>query len=430
MSSGQELLLQALARGERRESSLTGEPSPGDWADLLLIATPGLHPYLAWRLPQLIDWQRITPEVRHALTLAQRGATIGYLRRQSLLRRAADALNGAGVPFVVLKGMVLAHLAYPDPSLRPMGDLDLWIRPEFLDTGAAALIAAGLRYPPEREARTRAAHLAELESTRLLELHETGGRLALELHSVVKSMAAVAPAWAGAAWERTVTARLGGVEVRVLHSEDMLTHLAVHCSEHHHFTMGLRPLLDIALWLEARGTELDWSRMAERWQVDGGATWIVLTLALTRELLGASIPATYSGEALAAAGLTPVYQLARNQVLGAHRTLPQQTLAKVSAERSLAGRARWLGYRLTGWYWQGPPGVSRSAREATTEALRRMGHDLRYKLPPYLNGFVTGSLRGAELRRRQEPAVERERLAAMVNEMEGRSREDPRLKPP
>ncbi len=247
----------------------------------------------------------------------------------------------------------------------------------------------------------------------------TGGSLVLELHGVVQSMATVAPAWADVAWERRVSVCLGGVVAQILDPEDMLTHLAVHCSAHHRFALGLGPLLDIALWIEAAGPRLDWPRMAERWDRDGGATWIRLTLALVRELLGASIPPEFCGDIMAPGCFASLYQLAREQVLEAHRPLPP-TLAKVSADPSLAGRARWLAYRLTGWYWKGPPGARRSAREATAEAFRRMAHDLRHKLPPYITGWATGSLRGAELRRRQELAVGRERMAAMVEELEGR----------
>jgi hypothetical protein len=232
-------------------------------------------------------------------------------------------------------------------------------------------------------------------------------------------MAADAPGWADEAWKRCITVDLGGVRARVLHPEDMLAHLAVHCSGHHRFALGLGPVLDVALWTEAAGARLDWVGMAERWEREGGATWIRLTLALTREMLGAAIPGQFAVGGAGLEGLDPLLQLAREQVLEAHRTLPP-TLAKVSAEESFAGRARWLAYRLTAWYWKGPPGSRRTALQATSEAFRRMAHDLRHKLPPYFTGLVTGSLRGAEYRRRRALAVGRERLARLVEAEEQR----------
>jgi hypothetical protein len=411
MTDGRDLLLCALRRGARDERPrLDGVPD-GAWATLLTVTPRDLHPYLAYRLPQFIERERIPATVLEKCEIARRGSAVGHLQRQALLRRLTEALDRAGVPIVVLKGMVLAHLAYPDPSLRPMGDIDLWTRPEDLDTAASVILGVGMRYPERYAARTAAAYKVEEAPTRVFEL--PGTDLFLEVHSVVQSMTVVAPGWADQAWERCVTARLGGVEVRVLHAEDMLAHLAVHCSEHHRFTMGLRPLLDIALWIEAAGPRLDWPRMAERWNREGGDTWIRLTLALTRELLGAPIPTQFSGDAVRPEGFASLYALAREQVLEAHRTLPP-TLAKVSADPSLAGRARWLAYRLTAWYWQGPPGASRSVLQATVEAFRRMAADLRHKLPPYVHGLMSGSLRGEEFRKRKALAIGRDRLAELV----------------
>jgi hypothetical protein len=43
-----------------------------------------------------------------------------------------------------------------------------------------------------------------------------------------------------------------------------------------------------------------------------------------------------------------------------------------------------------------------------------MAHDLRYKIPPYLRGLVSGSLRGEEFRERRGLAAERERMAELV----------------
>ncbi|MDH5283361.1 MAG: nucleotidyltransferase family protein [Gemmatimonadota bacterium] len=417
MTRVQELLLRLLRRGEGGAAPLPAGISHTAWGELLGVAPRGLHPYLAYRLPQLVEQTGLPREVLQSLESIRRSAAIRHIGQQGLLIRAAQALDSAGVPFVVLKGMALAHLAYPDPSLRPMGDLDLWTRPEYLDAGTSALLEAGLRFPSLRELRSPAAYRAELAPTRVLELPMAGGHLVLELHGVVQSMAVVASGWAEGAWNRCVTARLGGVEARVLHPEDMLAHLAVHCSEHHRFELGLGPLLDIALWTESAGAGLDWVGMADRWNRDGGATWIRLTLALARELLSARIPLEFADTAAGQEEFAPLYRMAREQVLEAHRALPL-TLAKVSAEPSLAGRFRWLAYRLTVWYWKGPPGERRTALHVTREALRRIAHDIRHKLPPYLSGLADGSLLGAEYRRRRALAAGRGQLPRLVAEHE------------
>ena len=44
-----------------------------------------------------------------------------------MLLRALEVLAAAGIPSRVLKGVALAHTAYPQPELRVFGDVDLLV---------------------------------------------------------------------------------------------------------------------------------------------------------------------------------------------------------------------------------------------------------------------------------------------------------------
>lgn len=407
MTEAQRLLLTLLRRDTRRESF--PEFSPEAWRELPAVAPRDLHPYLAWRLPQLTD------TVVAAIEPARRGAVVGHLPRQALLRRIAGALDGAGVPFVVLKGAALAHLAYPEPALRPMGDIDIWTRPELMDQASAALIASGIPYSARMELRRAAA--SPLESAPVRVFEAPGTPVVLELHGTVRSMAATAPAWLAAAWGRATPRDLGGVLARVPHPEDMLAHLAVHAGAHHQFAMGLRPLLDIALWLEREGEGLEWSALAGRWRRDGCLTWTCLALALAAELVAAPVPRDFLDEAGLPAEFSELRELALAQVLDSASTLPP-TLARLATTPTVGGQGRWLLHRLTKWYWEGPPGSDRGPLEVIRGAAQRMSSDVRTKLPSYLRGWRDGSLRGAEFRRRQALAEGRLRLLALVQRVE------------
>jgi hypothetical protein len=60
------------------------------------------------------------------------------------LVETTHALRSAGVEVVALKGAALAFFHYEDPSLRPMGDLDLLLRnPDDLERATAALAGGG-----------------------------------------------------------------------------------------------------------------------------------------------------------------------------------------------------------------------------------------------------------------------------------------------
>lgn len=115
-----------------------------------------------------MDWQRVLADARsfgvmpllhhhlHAragLPGAVRQDLAGFYQRQSLqslrlftvLGRVGRALDQAGVPFLLLKGAILAPWLYGDPALRPMTDLDLLIRPEHRQEAQQALAGLGFQ---------------------------------------------------------------------------------------------------------------------------------------------------------------------------------------------------------------------------------------------------------------------------------------------
>ena len=411
MTSPAELLLAILRQGTEPTHPAMDTMRESDWDALLASTHADLHPYLAYRLQALTRSERIPLSVREALQAARRSGVVAQLQRTALLRRMAAALDETAIPFVVLKGMVLAHLSYPEPGLRPMSDIDLWTRPEHLDAAAETLLAAGLQYPARLITRKPAAERPEAAPTRVFELPGTG--LVVEIHGQVKSMLAVSASWEEGAWARRIPAVLGEVEVQVLELGDTLTHLAVHCSAHHRFEFGLRALLDISLWLEYAAEQISWPTMQERWKQDGAGTWIYLTLALARDLLDAPVPTEYLRNTERPAHFDELRALAQAQVLGATKTMPP-ALARLSTLPSFGARAKWLANRLTAWYWNGREDVPRTPLETVRQAGRRMAHDIRYKIPPYLRGLVSGNLRGKELRQRRELAAGRARMAELV----------------
>jgi len=72
------------------------------------------------------------------------------LRLERALVRAADALDAAALPYLVLKGAALAHRWYPDPAQRLFADLDLVV-PSGRVRDASRILAdlLGTTPPPE-----------------------------------------------------------------------------------------------------------------------------------------------------------------------------------------------------------------------------------------------------------------------------------------
>jgi hypothetical protein len=152
-------------------------------------------------------------------------------RLQETLVSVVLALRAAGVEVVALKGAALAFFHYPEPALRPMGDLDLLLaEPGDLARATRALEGSGWRAlldtprhrvfvrPDERVARPAS---EDPENPVRIEVH-TSFRLPV-LGLVYDASAALR---AGAE-----TRDLGGTPVAIAAGDALPTHLLFHAAE-------------------------------------------------------------------------------------------------------------------------------------------------------------------------------------------------------
>jgi hypothetical protein len=178
---------------------------------------------------------------------AYRHQALAYLLRQTRIAEVMQHLRGAGIEPIMGKGWAVAS-QYPEPGLRPCGDIDLYVGRE--DYAAAALALRG-------------------EVGELVDLHcgfaELDDRPEAELRA------------------RSRAVPVGPGTVRIFGPEDHLRLIALHALRH-----GLlRPLwlCDVAVALESAGERFDWEYFA------GGrprrADWALVALEAAREILGA-----------------------------------------------------------------------------------------------------------------------------------------------
>ena len=169
-----------------------------------------------------------------ALHLAHGRARAG--RAAAVLDDALAALAGAGVECIVVKGMHTARTLFPEPGTRPMGDIDLVIRPAQVDAAETALTAAGYRRRP-RDYERRPYHADWLppgadDAVHSLALLHRDNPLALNLRDHFDRFTAVGRVplgWPGA----DETAPMPGVRTpaRVLAGPFLVAQLAAHASE-------------------------------------------------------------------------------------------------------------------------------------------------------------------------------------------------------
>lgn len=246
------LLATALA-GSWRSSPQELQCSETHLAEITPLLVGSMSGALAWQKIRKTDLK--TSAAGLELQEAYRYHAVRTLVREHAIKKVLTLLYREGVPPILVKGWAAARL-YPEPGLRPYGDIDLVVRPE-QHSAAAAAIAAAI-----------AAN--EIETEYYIDLHR--GFEGLDDHSYDEL------------YSRSTIIKLDDVDVRVLSPEDHLRVLCVHLLHHNAF----RPLwlCDIAVAVENRANDFDWERCL------GGnrrADWVACAIGLAHELLGADV---------------------------------------------------------------------------------------------------------------------------------------------
>ncbi len=169
---------------------------------------------------------------------------------QTKVQKMFQLMRAAGIEPILLKGWAIARL-YPQPALRPYGDIDLLVRGQDYD--------AAIRVIESEEARTCWVDLHK-------DLYELADTPADELFA------------------RSQLVPCGDEQVRVLGDEDHFALLAIHLLKHG----AWRPtwLCDLGLLLESMPGDFDWSLCLGRAR---RANWILSAVGLAHELVGAEI---------------------------------------------------------------------------------------------------------------------------------------------
>jgi hypothetical protein len=246
--------------------------SSEEWDSIILLADRhSLAPWLGARVKALgVRMPGAAAEQLEDLHFASAARNMCLFERLGGILRAFEA---AGIPTVLLKGAWLARVVYGDAALRPMGDIDLWIRQYQLD--AARTVMQSLGYATRSKAdRPLGLQDALSGETQMFK----AGAPPVELHWNIypgEWVRHTAEIDEQTIWDRSTP--FGGDDVRQLSPEDAVIHLCVHLAVNHQMSgIGLRTLVDVDT--ARKKWTIDWTVVAERarsWRVST-ATWIVL----------------------------------------------------------------------------------------------------------------------------------------------------------
>ena len=254
-----------------------------------------LAPMLLWSLKQHGCEVTSNPAWK-SLTEATRQAVVSYLLLKHSQREINISFQAANLPAVWLKGFALTHTVYPEPPLRPMSDLDVWV-PENQRHDALRL-AQGMGYQFVEVSNflniPREDPLAEKFDYHYKLMRGMGGNVSLEIHYqlIRKFLSEAQSNWF---WKHTQTVTLAdGTTFNILCPEAHLLHLAAHLILHHRpIDYDLRHFLDLHLLITNRN--IDWEIVTDQAVALDWAYVVIRALTLTVEYFATPVPESVLG---------------------------------------------------------------------------------------------------------------------------------------
>lgn len=200
------------------------------------------------------------------------------------LTQVLEALSGAAIPVMVLKGADIAETQYIRPELRHYSDIDLMVHPQDLQATFAIFEQLGYRYYQEYRfeplSRERAAFVYMKE-------HEVG-YLLFEIHISPHSNEMGVSFDPVQMWQRARPITVASVDVYGMGLEDMLIYLCWHYRSH--TFSRLLWLYDIAVMLIRCGEQLDWVQVRRLARELGLLSTVYYCVLLCQQVFDVALP--------------------------------------------------------------------------------------------------------------------------------------------
>jgi hypothetical protein len=208
------------------------------------------------------------------------------------LREALATFQQAGIPCIVLKGIALAELVYPNIGMRGMSDVDILVKKEELFTVDEHLSSLG--YASADSTVTKAIHnpvgyLASLEyrkNASPLNLH-------VHWHTVNTSVPAtmfVEQIDINRLWEHSAVTGVADSHARILRPEHMIIYLCEHALRIGHSFDRLILICDIFFSIKAFEKIIDWDFIVEESRRFNLSRFVYYSLSIVKHYTSLGIP--------------------------------------------------------------------------------------------------------------------------------------------
>jgi hypothetical protein len=226
--------------------------------------------------------------VREELESLYRGSTYGSLFLEAALRRIGDTCASRGIDLVVLKGLFLSRVVYELDDVRPVGDIDLLLRPE--DALRLREVLQGLGY---RE-YNRPTQVLWKRETEYMVFRGGTPEVMIDVHTLVVPeerfrVRQHRRALESAVWEGSRSSDRLGAPLRELRPEHLLVYLCAHLTVRHTFgrAIWLVDLREVLRYYEGK-VDFDLLRQcAQEWRL---ATFVYFGLLGAQRYAGADVP--------------------------------------------------------------------------------------------------------------------------------------------
>ncbi len=332
-------------------TTISPPAQPLDWRRLVKqVHALGLAPFLYKKL-EPVPWLAAIPEEPlRALRNAYFASAARNIVLQSQLEELVRSLAQARIRPVVLKGAALANSLYHNIALRPMGDLDLLLRPD--DVKPAIGILNSLGYVLMETEQDRPDPFAPSFTGELVLCKDSPLPVMVELHWQLIPAVTFRKATrldTGKLWEHVAPLTVGMYEALQLTPEATLIHLCAHLGVHsfRHF----RGLLDVVLLtreLDVAQWEL-FTGLAELFEV---RTVAYVALTLVQRIFQAEMPAAVIEQLMPSkARRSLIFRLLRLDELLCPTGQPGMTTGQAYLLRFLLSDSMANTLKMLWWLW-------------------------------------------------------------------------------
>lgn len=232
-----------------------------DWPQVIKAAEPhGLAPLLHHYLKAVDVRLPTQPRLMLAGLVA---------RHRQASKTLSDTLLDIGeiyeqidLPFVCLKGIALAHIIYPDPSLRPMSDIDILVPAKRAELARTALINNGFSAEQQYSGLSGGRYMRHHHHLPEVTQMRNGMQVTIEIHTDAISGDSPERLRFDSLTQTPLDFRIGESKFQAMNHVDMLTHLIRHalqpCQE-----IKLGSVCDIVSYASHFHEQLDLERLTD-----------------------------------------------------------------------------------------------------------------------------------------------------------------------